>query len=60
MIAPMAIQADVYAKTVLILGAEDGLGWLLARSLPAVLVTVGGELIRTPQWRCAEVPMASD
>jgi thiamine biosynthesis lipoprotein len=41
-IAPTAVQADIYAKTALILGREQGLDWLARRALPALLIGPGG------------------
>lgn len=57
-VAPSALEADVYAKTALILGAVEGLAWLVARRLSALLV---GEqqVLTTPQWGpLEETPVA--
>ena len=57
-LAPTAVEADVYAKTALILGAEAGLPWLRRRELPALLVTTSGTLA-TPRWPAVKQQKAS-
>ncbi len=59
-LAPTAVAADVHAKTALILGSEAGLRWLTERSLPALLVTDGGEVVRSPGWERIEVLMRDE
>ncbi len=56
-VASTAAAADVYAKTALILGSEDGLRWLAERSLAALLITDRGGLLRSPDWARLETPM---
>lgn len=56
-VAPTAVAADVHAKTALILGRDAGLRWLMERSLPALLVTDRGELVRSSDWERIEAPM---
>jgi thiamine biosynthesis lipoprotein len=48
--AGTAMEADVFAKTALILGRESGLDWLTRRGQPALLVTEDA-LLTTPSWR---------
>ncbi len=57
-VAPSATEADIYAKTALILGAEAGLPWLRRRELPALLVGTNGTLA-TPQWPRLETLMTA-
>jgi thiamine biosynthesis lipoprotein len=55
-VAPRAVEADISAKTALIMGRADGLDWLEARGLPALLVTETGP-ISTPRWLSLELPL---
>ena len=56
-IAPTAYEADVAAKTALILGSRDGLEWIEAHpALAGLLVTDEGQVIRSQRlndylWR---------
>lgn len=59
-LAPTAVAADVYAKTALILGSEAGVAWLAERSLAALLVTDGGEVVRSRGWERIEAPMRDE
>jgi len=59
-VAPTAAAADVYAKTGLILGREAALPWLTERSLPALLVTDDGEVMRSPGWERLEAPVTRE
>jgi thiamine biosynthesis lipoprotein len=56
-VAQTAAAADVYAKTALILGIEAGAQWLAERSIPALLVTDRGGLLRSPRWERLETAM---
>ena len=49
-IAPCAVQADVFAKAALILGPEQGLVLLEARGLQGLLVLDDGSLLKTSDW----------
>jgi len=55
-VAPSAVQADVYAKTALILGREQGLAWLARRALPALLIGPGGAS-STYDWQHFALPV---
>lgn len=44
----LAWEADVLAKSAIILGPERGLELLLKNRIPGLLVTAGGEIIKTP------------
>jgi thiamine biosynthesis lipoprotein len=59
-VASTAAAADVYAKTALILGSEGGVRWLAERSLPALLITDHGGLLRSPGWERLETPMTRE
>lgn len=44
--APTALEADVWAKTVLLLGEEKGQEWIRKKGLRAVLINKAGEIWR--------------
>jgi thiamine biosynthesis lipoprotein len=44
--APTAMEADVWAKTVLLLGERDGQEWIRKKGLGAVLINKNGEIWR--------------
>jgi len=56
-IAAGAAQADVYAKTALLLGSGGGSEWLRRRRLPGLLLTAGGDALRTANWPQREQPV---
>lgn len=56
-IAASAAQADVYAKTALLLGLRAGSEWLRRRRLTGLLLTAGGDALRTANWRQREQPV---
>lgn len=58
-IAGTAAEADVYAKTALLMGATAGARWLRQRGLAGLLVAARGEVIRTPRWQRREQPVGS-
>jgi thiamine biosynthesis lipoprotein len=58
-VAPAAVEADVYAKTALILGAEEGLPWLRRRELPALLVGTTTGTLATPCFPRVETLMTA-
>jgi thiamine biosynthesis lipoprotein len=50
-VAPSAQQAEVAAKSALILGSRDGLDWIEARPpLAALLVLERGRIVRSGRW----------
>jgi thiamine biosynthesis lipoprotein len=49
-IAPTAMEADVYAKTALLLGIEQGGRFLASRRLHGLFVLDDGTVIRTADW----------
>jgi thiamine biosynthesis lipoprotein len=55
-VAPSAVEADVFAKTALLLGSRAGRAWLERRHLPGLLVT-GDGAITTRWWSPLEVAM---
>jgi len=59
-VAPTAVAADVHAKVALVLGEAAGSQWLVDRSLPGLLVTSSGDVVRTPDWERFEVPMRAE
>ncbi|MFL6518037.1 MAG: FAD:protein FMN transferase [Bacillus sp. (in: firmicutes)] len=44
--APSALEADVWAKTVLLLGEQEGKQWITRKGVPAVLITKDGDIWR--------------
>jgi thiamine biosynthesis lipoprotein len=50
-VAPEAVIADVYAKTALILGLDEGGALLMRRGYPGLFVLNGGGVVATPAWR---------
>ncbi|MEH7304369.1 FAD:protein FMN transferase [Neobacillus drentensis] len=44
--APTALEADVWAKTALLLGEQDGQEWVTKRSVNAVFITKDGDIWR--------------
>jgi thiamine biosynthesis lipoprotein len=44
--APTALEADVWAKTVLLLGEEKGQKWIIEKGVPAVLINKEGNIWR--------------
>jgi thiamine biosynthesis lipoprotein len=59
-VAPTAVEADVFAKTALIMGREAGLDWLTQRAMPALIVTKDDDNLATPHWLRVETPMRAD
>lgn len=55
-VAPSAVEADVFAKTALILGREEGTEWLARRALPALLVGRDGATA-TAAWGQLALPV---
>jgi thiamine biosynthesis lipoprotein len=49
-IAPTAVEADVYAKSALIVGSTGGRLLLEARNLPGAFLLEDGEIITTGDW----------
>lgn len=49
-IAPTTVEADVEAKTALLLGVRDGLARLRAQNLAALVVRADGAVMTTPRW----------
>jgi len=49
-VAPTATEADVYAKTALLLGLKEGPGFLERRGTPGFFITEDGGLIHTSGW----------
>jgi len=45
------VIADVYAKTALILGLDEGGALLMRRGYPGLFVLNGGGVVATPAWR---------
>lgn len=54
-VAATAVQADVYAKTALILGRQKGSAWLAERDAPALLAGPGG-VTTTQGWQRFALP----
>jgi thiamine biosynthesis lipoprotein len=50
-IAPTAVEADVFAKTALILGPGEGLSFLSQQGVRGLLVLEDGSQRSTPDWR---------
>jgi thiamine biosynthesis lipoprotein len=57
-LAPTAVEADVCAKTALILGRDAGLGWLDQRGWAAMLITTNGTVAGS-RWPRDEAPLAT-
>lgn len=59
-VAPNLLEAEMAAKTILLLGAESGVRWLSTRpKLAGLLVGIDGRIVRTPtledyRWRSGE------
>lgn len=56
-VAPTAAEADVCAKTALLMGRDAGVCWLSQRRLPALVVPDRGDPIRVGDWEQYEQPM---
>ncbi len=56
-VAATAVEADICAKTAIVLGEARGLDWLEARDEQALLVTERGP-VATLRWPALEVPMS--
>lgn len=46
-----AVEADVQARTAVLLGSSGALAWLERRGLPGLLLTADGRQLRTRRWR---------
>ncbi len=52
-IAPTATEADVFAKTALLLGVDDGCAWVEQHAASALFVEAARGVVRTPSWPLA-------
>lgn len=50
-VAPTTMDADVFAKTIFILGEEQGLSWAEENKIPALLVRVDGGTVSSSTWK---------
>lgn len=50
-IATTTMDADVFAKTIFILGEEQGLSWAEERKIPTLMMRANGEVVPSSTWK---------